>query len=171
VTRYQQLAIDLTATLNAFRGSIPGLQRASAEAKILVQRKRRIPRPFVTAAVGSLSASPELQGLKQVSTEQATDDDQFVAAIRPLAMTLVNLGKDLQHTVEAREAQQVTRAQMIYAVARGLSLDRDSAAVAPFVETMKRTRARRLKSSKSSEPSTPPVPPVAAGKAEGGVAA
>jgi hypothetical protein len=172
VTHYQQQAIELTATLDSFRGSIPGLERASAEMKAFVKRKKRIRQPFVKAAVGSLSASPDLQGLKQVSSDQSTDDQQYIAAMNPLAMTVINLGRDLQLTVQVREARLATTAQVVYAVARGLALNRGSEAVVPFLETMKRSRTRRPKASKEPEPPSPlPVPPASAGKTEGGAAA
>jgi hypothetical protein len=138
VTHYQQLAIQLTAALDAFRAAIPNLESVTPGAKAFIKRKKRIPQPFVTAAVGSLALSPDLQGVKQFSPEESTDDTQFIEAITPLSMNVVMLGRELVLTVQAREARMATRAQKVYAVARGLALDRDPDALLPHLDNMKR---------------------------------
>jgi hypothetical protein len=173
VTHYQEVAVQLIGALDSFTGSIPDFQNSTPATKDFVKRKRSVPARFVTAAVGSLQLSPELQGVKQLNAAASQDDAQYVEALTPVLMQLGVVFKGLQATINTRKARLASGAQKIYAVAKGLAQDSDAAAVAAHVENMKRAlrprHSRKSKSQPAPAPTPAPVPaPHAAGEGTGG---
>ena len=175
VTHYQEVALTLIGALDAFSVAIPDFQNSTPATKDFVKRKRGIPARFVTAAVGSLQLSPELQAVRQLSAAASQDDAQFIEALTPVLMQLGVVFKGLQSTINVRKARLASGAQKIYAVAKGLAQDADGTAVAAHVENMRRAlkRPRSAKSKQQPAPAPAPTPspapaPHAAGEGTGG---
>lgn len=169
VTYYQQLAAQLNALLETVRAGVPTLETVTPEAKAFIRRKRGVEQSFIAAAVGSLTLAEDLQGLGDLSTEETTDDAQFIDGLTPLMMNAVLLAQQLQLTIRARRARLATKAQKIYAFARAQALDRDAAKILPHLENMKRARKRRATASNATSADTPlPATLQERGASEGG---
>lgn len=157
VTHHQEIVAGAMVLLDQVRAALPMLEPVTAENQAFVKRKRRVPKPFVNTAVGSLSLSAGLQSVPQLQAGPAQNDGQISDALLPLKMQLTLLLEAVVNTMNMADARKTTAAQKVYAVARGLALDPREVEVRPLLARMKKDRKSPARRTRKADEANPPA--------------
>jgi hypothetical protein len=155
-TFYAELAAAVISALDQFNAAMPPLDPLTVSEKF-IRRKRRVPAPFVTDAVGALLVESELQNVRTLNAAQLVDDKLCIEAFTPLLRRLKAAEKVVRLMVHAREARAAAGAQQIYAVAKAFASDREATSLGVHVGNMKRS-LRGTRRQRVIEPETPATP-------------
>jgi hypothetical protein len=158
VTHYQQVAFQVSATLNAAAALIASFESPHSSTLGFVRSHQAIPTDFIATAITAVEATAELQSVNKFDVTEARDVLQFMEAFRPVVDQLEALRRDLQFTIDARKAKVAADGLQIYAIAKGVARDPSSAAVLAHISNLKRDLGRARPKSRVPAPSPTPSP-------------
>jgi len=158
VTHYQQLAADFAKALDEISAIIPRLELTHASTAKFVRSHLNVPIEFLATAIAVVEQVPALQHADKLDVEAARDTLQFIDAFRPIADKVNAFAKSLNDTMASRRATLAADSLQVYAIAKGLARDPNSANVAALVANLKRDLGRRGRPKGSvTAAKTPPV--------------
>jgi hypothetical protein len=170
VTHYQQLAADFSKALDEISALIPQLELTHASTAKFVRAHLNVPMEFLATAVAVVEQVPALVHAGKLDVEAARDTLQFIDAFRPIADKVNAFAKSLNDTMNSRRATLAADSLQIYAIAKGLARDPNSAKVGALVANLKRDLGRRGRP-KATTATTAKKPPIVIGEVpeKGGV--
>jgi hypothetical protein len=130
-------------SVEALAAQITVLQAPHPAMAKRVRRQRVIPKEFIWSAIAAVEALPVLESVNKFNPANAREVLQFEEAFIPVVRRIEMLAANLRYTLEARRADVTDAALQIYAIAKGVARDPDSADVAGHVALMKRDLGRR----------------------------
>jgi hypothetical protein len=142
LTRAQELADQFMAELDRIAGIIPKLEVAHISTAGFVRAHQSVPIPFLVSSVAAVEQTPELQGLNKLKLPETREALQFIEAFRPVVDKMHAFARNLLFTMNSRKALVASEALHIYNIAKRISGDASSAALATHVENMKRDLGR-----------------------------
>lgn len=143
VTHYQQRASDFMRALDEIAGIIPDLEAAHVTTASFVKTHQNVPNQFLATVVAAVEQTEELRSVRKLDVIEGRDTLQFMEAFRPVLDKVTAFAKNLEFTLKSRKATLALDALQIYAIARGLARDANSAAVASLVGNMQRDLGKR----------------------------
>ena len=172
LTRYQQLAAEFCKQLDEIAATIPKLELTHASTAKFVRSHLNVSTEFLATAIAVVEQVPELLNADRLDIPAARDTLQFIEAFRPVVDKVVSFAKSLSDTMNSRKATLAADALQIYAIAKGLARDPNSAHIAALVANLKRDLGRRGRQKGSTNPAkVPPTGPIPGMPMEGGMAA
>lgn len=156
ITHYQNLATQLSVAVTGLIAQIPRFESAHPAIAGFVKANRQIPPDFIATVLAAVETNPELQKLEKFDVTEARDTLQFLEAFRPLVDQVDALARDLKFTMDARKAKVAADGLQIYAIAKGIARDPNSAMVAAHVRNMKRDLGRSRPKTRTTA-TTPPA--------------
>lgn len=152
VTHYQQVAAQMSAALSSAAALIASFESPHGSTLAFVRSHRSVPVDFISTAVTTVEATPELQSVNKFDVTEARDVLQFLDAFRPVVDQLEALRVDLKFTMDSRKAAVAADALQIYAIAKGVARDPSSAALLAHVNNMKRDLGRTRPKTREKAP-------------------
>ncbi|MDQ3283585.1 MAG: hypothetical protein M3Q69_19455 [Acidobacteriota bacterium] len=143
ITHYQQLADAFMKDLDEIATTIPKLEASHASTASFVRSHLNVSNDFLATAIAAVEQTPALQGVDKLDVLAARDTLQFIEAFRPVLDKVSAFASHLKFTIASRKASLAADALQIYDIAKGVSRDPGSAAVASLVANMKRDLGRR----------------------------
>lgn len=142
-THHELLAEDLLRELDAFRARIPYLEAHKRGDESFIKSYGNIPVPFLETTVVSVEQSPDLAAVRKLDPGDGREKLQYLAALRPVHDKLATLERDLRFTLTIQRSRLAFKALQTYQIAQGLARDRRGAAVAVYVQLMRRDLGKR----------------------------
>lgn len=158
VTRYQQLASEISAQVKAAFARIPSLEESHPLTKKLVKLHALVPTQFIATATTAVESSPELTGVQTLNPVETRDTLQFLEAFLPFFDEMTALTRNLKFTLDSRKTKGVLASLRLYAIAKGVARDDSATNVAAHVQNMKRDLNKKggtKKKAPSTQPQTP----------------
>jgi hypothetical protein len=137
------MADQFMKELDTIAATIPNLEARHVTTANFVRSHVNISIAFLTTAIAAVEQTDVLQAVEKLDPLAAHDTLQFIDAFRPVVDKLFALASALKFTLASRKASLAANALQIYAIAKGVSRDPRSAAVASLVANMKRDLGRR----------------------------
>lgn len=155
-TAFAELANTLIAAITRVSAAVPVFDD-SRVSRDFVERKLRVPAPFVIEAVAALIAESELRGVNALNSDRILLRQQYIDAFYPLLRHMEVAAKELRFRIEAQEALLASDAQQIYGVGKALAQDRSTNSMLKvYVRNMSRAlraaRRPRRKGAGTGEP-------------------
>lgn len=161
-THYQQVADRMSAALAQAIALMPELQGEQPSTSKFVRTKQNVPIPFIETVTASVTASPELQGLKRFDVQNARDVVQYWQAFRPVYDQMIAFARSLKFSIDVRRAPVARDALQVYHIAKGVARDPDSTEIASHVANMRRDLRRRQRPVKEAGDGSSETPPAVA---------
>lgn len=159
LTRYQQVAGNLSKAIDEAAQLIPDFQIAHPSKKNFIRVHAGVPIPFLATTVVAVDDRPELSVLNKLDANEGRDTIQFLEAFRSAQDKVDAFSNNLKFTMGLKKANFAERALQVYVIAKGLARDPNGAAVAAHVANMKRDLGRtRPKVTAPKAPSPQPKP-------------
>jgi hypothetical protein len=136
LTRYQQVANEVFADLQAIRAKIPELELPHPETNKFVSTMRRVPRSFIDTMVGQVQQIPEYQAVNRLDIQNAQNSMQLVDGLQPFSDALRTLLTSVDHTIGVNYARVANSSLQMYQVAKGLARDLNAPHVATSVKIL-----------------------------------
>jgi hypothetical protein len=136
LTRYQQLANEVFADLQAIRAKIPELELLHPETSKFVSTMRGVPRAFVDTMVGQVQQIPEYQAVNRLDIPNAQNSLQLVDALQTFSDALRTFLTSVDHTIGVNYARVANSSLQMYQVAKGLARDLNAPHVATSVKIL-----------------------------------
>jgi hypothetical protein len=160
-THYQEVAAALSATLTTALSQIPSFEVSHPATVKFVRAHQGFPNDFIATVLAAVAADPQLQNVNKFDVAEARDTLQFLEAFRSVIDQTQVLLDTLKFTCASRKARVVADGLQIYLIAQGIGRDPGSAAVATYVEHMKRDLKRNRRRSRTANPAPTPAPQTA----------
>jgi hypothetical protein len=158
VTKYQELADEISAAFDGFITKLPQFEERHPSTQRFVQGHLSVSDQFVASAVAAVDATGDLQNVKKLDVNTARDVFQFEDAFQAVADKAIAFGRGLQFTIDSRKASLAADALQIYAISKGLARDPGSSSLVAHLETMKRHLNRKGGKKKVTTPGTSQTP-------------
>jgi hypothetical protein len=158
------MADEFIKALDTLEAGLPGLEFPHESTAKFVRGKSNVKMPFLKTSVRAVESRSDLQVVKKLDPVKGRDSLQFLDAFPDVLNRGVHLVRNLKYTLEARRAELAADALQIYAVAKAMSRDVESAELKGFVEDMERDLGRKgiRRKTKPAEPA--PGTPAGPGK-------
>jgi hypothetical protein len=140
---YKALAATLRAALEALPAQIPFWQIDHPLLKNQILPGRVANGKFIATVTNAVENSQALQTLGKFDLADAEDMLEFLRAFGPIVDVMAVLARDLQVTMDVRQAKVGVQALQVYYLAKGLGRDIGGAEVLSMAELMKRDLGRR----------------------------
>ena len=144
LTRYQQLANEVFADLQAIRAKLPELEIVHPETSKFVSTMRSVPRAFVDTMVGQVQQIPEYQAVNRLDIQNAQNSLQLVDGLQPFTDALRTLLTSVDHTIGVNYARVANSSLQMYQVAKGLARDLEAPHVAASVKILREKLGRTV---------------------------
>jgi len=155
-THYQEVAAALLATITTAFSQIPSFEVSHPTTVKFVRSHQSFPNDFIATVLAAVAADPQLQNVNKFDVVEARDTLQFLEAFRPVIAQAEALLATLKFTCASRKARVIADGLQIYMIAKGISRDPGSAAVASYAENMKRDLKRSGRKAKPANPTPAP---------------
>jgi hypothetical protein len=142
-TRYEVLAGDVIAALDALMADVPKLEPKDRRSRAFIRTHIGVPFPFIMTTAAAVEALPELDRMEQMNVGAAWAARHLVNAFRPVVMKLITVTEELQTLLDTREATAAAEALKMYAIAQALNRRRNDIRLDTAVKQMKRDLGRR----------------------------
>ena len=140
LTRYQQIANEVFADLQAIRGKIPELELPNPETRKFVRSMRSVPRAFMDTTVGQVQQIPEYQAVNRLDIPNSQNSLQLIDGLGPLSDALRTLLTSVDHTIDVHYARVANSSLQMYQIAKGLARDFN----APHIATSAKILGEKL---------------------------
>lgn len=151
-TRYQELAAQFIASLDALTATIPKLELEQPAALSVVGGRLNVPDAFLGSSIATVEQTPEIQPLNTLDVAAGHDVLQFIEAFRPVLDKVAAVGRHIRFTMRSRKSVLAGDALRVYNLAKSVARDPRNAAVAAHVKNMKRDLNRSGRPKKAVPP-------------------
>jgi hypothetical protein len=151
-TRYQELAAQFIASLDALTATIPKLELEQPAALSVVRGRLNIPDAFLGSSIATVEQTPEIQPLNTLDVAAGHDVLQFIEAFRPVLDKVAAVGRHIKFTMSSRKSLLAGDALRVYDLAKSVARDPRNAAIAAHVKNMKRDLNRPGRPKKAVPP-------------------
>jgi hypothetical protein len=136
LTRYQQVANEVFADLQAIRAKIPELELPTPETRKFVRAMHSVPRAFMDSAVGQVQQIPEYQAVNRLDIQNAQNSLQLIDGLGPLSDALRTLLTSVDHTIDVHYARVANSSLQMYQIAKGLARDFNASHIGTSVKIL-----------------------------------
>jgi hypothetical protein len=160
-TVYQQIATQFITHIQELVAQVPGY----AEELPAVKARRLVTPEFVGMTLDAIDSSGELQGVRQMDTDEVREMLQLRDAFRPVLSQLAIVSTRLEQLLATREAKAGKAALAIYNIACRLALNANNTHVAVHVERL-RAEMRKIRGGRPPKVAKAAAPPAPEGDAK-----
>jgi len=152
ITPYQKIAAQLSTAINDTVAQIPGYNDDLST--IARNLRRRVPPGFVGMTMAAVDASPELQGVNQLDTNDCRDDMQFSQAFQPMTDLFLSVARRMGLLIRVRDVRSGRSALAIYNIAKRVSMNPNNTHLVVHVENLRAF----LRHKNAGQQAKPPAP-------------
>jgi len=160
VTRYQQLAANLSKAIDEMLTAMPNFVPLHPSTKGFVRSQKSVSDDFLISVIAAVEGNPDLQALNKFNVAEARDALQFKDAFRPMADKLNAAAKDVEFSINLRRANVVGPALQMYDLTKGLARSPVGTLAAAHADNLRRDLGRTGRRRKKQAPQPVPIPPV-----------
>jgi len=157
VTRYMELAVEITKALDALSAMVPQFELKHASTASFVNAHIAVPLKFLNTVVAAVEQAGDLQGVNRLNIAEARDTLQFIDAFLPVADRVDAFANGLRFTINSRRAALAADALQIYGVAKVVARDAGGAAVGLHAQNMARDLGKKNRRAAKKQPAPTPA--------------
>jgi hypothetical protein len=159
LTRYELLAKDVLAAVNAMMEEVPKLAPKERKSKAFIRTHIGISEKFVYTTVHGIEQTPALEQMNQMNIAAAYGTRQLLSAFRPVVSRLANVVEEMQLLLDTRQANAAAEALRVYAIVKALLHRSSDIPLYSIYKFMKRDLGRRGRPRKKrANAATAPAP-------------
>lgn len=136
-TRYQHIAAQFLQAFRAAAAMIPDLESPHSSTAGFVRAHTTAPMRFLSTVTLAVELNQELVALGRLDAASARDKLEYIAAFRPLLITITAFLRSFAFTINAHRAAVTAESLQVYGLAKALARSPRAAHLGPWVARMK----------------------------------